>query len=661
MSPNRKLNWNKLLSLALVALMLILSPVMALANDQEEIQLPDDYIYKQIYTPTVAGLSGLVISQNGMIYVRHLGPDREVRVSQLDIDQDSLTRVLTLPPWAGAHSIVGGPGDSFFIDVAGEVSQVQSDGSYTVWNNSPPAGMLEYYTQDGRMLGIGDGGHSVLQIFPDGTSLTLLSGLSMVYDIIAATDGTIFIVDFPAGELIRLKDGSSSVVTTIVQDNTDLAIDQNGNLYINNANSGFAQIDLGTGLKTRMFLSDPPCPFVYSPGLVLFDSTDRAIFGSWVENKLSWANFSSDTGGQLISQSWANTSAADLGPDDNLYLGVNGCGTVTPTQIVRFDVDGQHLVVLDGLTGNITGFALDESGGFYISLATESSAGTYYVASGLSTPVLVPGTAGQEVGALAVDPISGDLFAYRGTASQVPPAVTISEFSAQGETQYQVAVPKAPAEFLLDFGPDGGLYAYISEAERFFSGPVDRWTLSIDIEADTYTELAYVPRLDGCCPFGSLGVDNTGLIWWLLNPDSLLYQVNPMAGQEPFVFASNLPADAGYANCTKAGNIFLNTPEGLYRIWQPTAAERVEMVSDIVNQLVGYGELSAGQGQALVAKLEAVAASLERGQLAVAKVQVHAFLSQLRALTQAGLLDEAPADLLITAVDTYITPYVISP
>jgi len=30
-------------------------------------------------------------------------------------------------------------------------------------------------------------------------------------------------------------------------------------------------------------------------------------------------------------------------------------------------------------------------------------------------------------------------------------------------------------------------------------------------------------------------------------------------------------------------------------------------------------------------------------------------------LTRAGLLDEALADLLITAVDTYITPYLISP
>jgi hypothetical protein len=186
------LNFNTPRPLAMAALLLILLLLQAsVAAQNEEIELPADYIYEQIYSPAVSGLSGLVASHNGLIYIRHLGPGHEVRVSRLDVDQDSLTRVLTLPPWASAHGIVGGPGDSFFIEVAGELRQVQPDGSYTVWSSGPLPGLPEFYTKDGRMLAIGGGGTSVIELFPDGTSNTLLSGLAGVYDVVAADDGTI--------------------------------------------------------------------------------------------------------------------------------------------------------------------------------------------------------------------------------------------------------------------------------------------------------------------------------------------------------------------------------------------------------------------------------------------------------------------------------------
>ncbi|MGD8856797.1 MAG: hypothetical protein PVG33_10745 [Chloroflexota bacterium] len=641
--------------LALALILLLLLQATAAAQD-EQMELPEDYIYQQIYNPTVAGLSGLVISQNGLIYVRHLGPSQEVRVSRLDVDQNSLTRVLTLPPWAGAHGIVGGPGDSFFIEVAGQLRQVQPDGSYTVWSNGPILGLPEFYTADGRMLAIGGGGNSVVELFPDGTADTLLDGLAGVYDVIAADDGTIFISDFPAGELIRLNtDDSSSVVTPIVKDNTDLAIDRQGKLYINNAASGFARVDLDTGAKTQRFAPNAPCPVVHSPGLVLFDNNERAIFASWVDNKLAWVDFSLETGGPLISQSWANTSAAEVGADGKLYLGVTGCGTAAPSQVVRFTAAGQSEVVVNGLEGVVTGLALDESGGLYISLATETSAGTYHVPAGSSTPVLVPGTLNQDISALTVDPVSKHLFAFRGVYSQNPALVTLGEFDGEGpELQHQVAVPKTPAEFLMHFAQDGTLYAYMSEADRFAIGPVDRYILELDPAGSSYTIVGDNQR-QGCCPLGGFAVDSTGTGWWLLNPDSLLYEVDEESGAA--LFGSNMPVDSGYANRTAAGILFLNSPEGLYKIWQPTLAERVRQLGRLVEQLVTYGELPAGPGQSLLAKVEAIAAAVERDQPNVALNLANAFLLQVRALTTSGVLTEARADSLILMLDKQILAY----
>jgi len=64
---------------------------------------------------------------------------------------------------------------------------------------------------------------------------------------------------------------------------------------------------------------------------------------------------------------------------------------------------------------------------------------------------------------------------------------------------------------------------------------------------------------------GSFSVDYEGYIWWLLNPDFLLYRIPPNGTAR--LFGENLPVDAGYANRNAEGDIFLNSPDGLYRIW----------------------------------------------------------------------------------------------
>ncbi len=559
----------KVLLVAVACMGLAVGTVNPNLSQEGDIQLPDGYASKIVYRPPLAGLSGIVTSHSGAVYVRHLGSAGGVKVSRLDVDQGTLTTVLDLSPGNSVSTIVGGPADTFFIPVDGEFRQVGPDGAYTVWGSSPSAGYPRYFTYSNRMLGISNDETAVLELFSDGSSVTLLTGLGLAYDVVASEDGTIFISDIGAGNLLRLDPGGTyTTVAAISPDNTDLVLDHEGDLYINNGASGFAQVNLLTGQFTQMTAPNAECRAIQSPADVIFDNSNRAVFASWVDNIITWADFSTGDGGRVIYQSWANSRTADIGPDDALYVGVNGCGSSVSSQIVRFTAEGSHSVYLDGLLGDINGLAFDSSGGLYMSLNTETSVGVYYVAQGTTTPTLVPDSAGVEVFSLAVDPTTGHVFTYSSKDQQNPSRILVVELSTQGKVgEYYVELPKAPMEALLDFAPNGTLYAFATEEARHMTGPeVDRWILRLDLTSGTSNIVAQINRV-GCCPFGNFSVDASGHIWWVLNPDFLLYQISP--GGEAELFASNLPIDAGYVNRNSNGDIFLNSPDGLYRVWIP--------------------------------------------------------------------------------------------
>ncbi len=194
-----------------------------------EMQLPPEYDYEIIYRPEITGLSGIVASHDGTLYARHLNSTGGVMVSQVDVDLGTLTTVLDLPPETSVSGIVGGPEETFFASVDGEFRQVWPDALYEVWGVISPAGFPMYYTTDDHMLGISNDGTAVLELFSDGSYDTLLIGLTSAYDLVAADDGTIFVADMGAGELVRLETGGThSVLATIAQDNTDLAFDHGG-------------------------------------------------------------------------------------------------------------------------------------------------------------------------------------------------------------------------------------------------------------------------------------------------------------------------------------------------------------------------------------------------------------------------------------------------
>lgn len=621
-----------------------------LAQD-EAIQLPDDYMSKLVHRPPLAGLGRITRSESGLIYIKHLNTSGGVRVSILHTDQGYITTVIDLPSWALTSIIIGGPGDTFFLEVDGEIRQTNPDGSFDVWGQSV-GGAPWYYTPNGRMLGIADGGTRVVEIFQDGSVAELVTGLSLAYDVVADDSGNVFISDFMAESLIKLdSDGVLTTVASIAPDNTDLTIDADGNLYLNNAASGFVRVDKITGNFTPMQLTNTGCRLVQSPADVVFDQSGRAIFASWVQSRITWVDFDANQGGELLHQLWANTSSSALGLDDALYLGVNGCGTSIPSKIVRFTIDGDSQIYIDGLIGSISDIAFDSSGGLYVGLmTTETDFELDYFPLGSTSPSRISVPVGYDMGSLAVDPVSNDLFMSTGASSPTDTNATILKFNPTGfQGSYVVSLPEPVMELSLATSPEGILYAFATERDRFMTGPeVDRWILRLELEAGTSEIVCQINRI-GACPMGGFSVDSEGYIWWILNPDFLLYRVSSTGDAE--LFARNLPVDSGSAHRDSEGDLFLNTPEGIFRIWAPTNAERIQLVMDDLGALADFDVLSRGRYAALQVKLERATASLGRDQTQAAKNELSAFLQTVCAYVRAGIILQQRADPLILAVE----------
>jgi DNA-binding beta-propeller fold protein YncE len=543
-----------------------------------EIGLPPQYDYEIIYRPLVTGLSGIVASHDGTLYVRHLRSDGGVQVSLLDVDAGSFGfHVVDEPPETSVSTIVGGPDDTVFVWVDGEFRKFSPDGSSTPWGTISPGVFPMYYSEDDHMYGISDGGTSVVELFGDGSYHTLFTELTSGYDLVAADQDTIIVSDIGAGELGHLTyTGTYTVVAQIAPDNTELAFDQAGDLYVNSAEKRFAKFDLATLTFTEIFAPNADCAVIKSPSGVAFDSSNRAVFASWAENMITWADLITGTGGVVIDQPWSNSHSGDIGPDEALYLAVTGCGSDPPSSIERFGADGSQSTYLDGLVGEIHGLAFDSSENLYISLGTETSNGVYVVAPATDTLTLVPDSENEGIHSIAVHPTTGHVFGYAGQDAADELISVVVELSATlglvGEHHFQM--PITPTEVLLDFAPDDTLYAFVTEKERFMTGPeVERWILRLDLETDSTVPVDQINRV-GCCPMGSFSIDYQGYIWWLLNPDFLLYRIPP--GGTARLFAENLPVDAGYVNRNADRNIFLNSPDGLYLIW-PWATHRANL------------------------------------------------------------------------------------
>jgi hypothetical protein len=326
-------------------------------------RLPEDYVAELLFAPPAPALNDIVRSQNGTIFLRH--EDLAAGISTLNPDTGETARILDLSEDTSGY-LVGGPEDTAFISTGSEVWQVYSDGSYEVWGQAPDS-LPRYYAPDGRLLGYSRDGTMVVELLPDGSSREVASGFTDVYDIVADAEGTLFVSEW-SGNITRIDpDGNSRVLVedVLTRDPLDLAFDEDGQLYLNSVATQFVQIDRDSGALTRYPWSNIPCTGHQAD--FDFAEAGRALFIDPGLSTVTWTDLNTQQFGLLVGNEGANSSAAEIGPDDALYVGTWGCTSEVPAQVVRVDDNGTREVVVDGMCGQVSDIAFDSSGGMYVS------------------------------------------------------------------------------------------------------------------------------------------------------------------------------------------------------------------------------------------------------------------------------------------------------
>jgi streptogramin lyase len=519
-----------------------------------------DWVAERLFAPPAPDLSGIGRSQSGVVYLQHGGLSGGL--STLDPSSGEVTRILDLPS-AGDTRVVGGPGDTAFISVADEIWQVQPDGSYTVWGQASD-GSAFYYTADGHLLGRSNDQTRVLELFSDGSSSEVAAGFGSINDIVAAPDGTVFVSDWETGSIIRVDPDSTQhvlVEDVLYRDPMDMEIDPAGNLFLDTVVTGFVQVDRDNGGFTPYDAAHTPCTI--HPSDFVFTAPGQVIFLDPTWSQVSWADLDSGQNGLLVSNQGANTWAADIGPDDALYVGAWGCGGEIPAQVVRIADDGTREVYVDGLRDEVRDIAFAPDGGLYVATRDFDLGGTSvsYVPPAGGIPIEVPITTTYNIISLAVDPASGHLLATEHAGSSV------LEFALSGlVAEHPIVLPKDVYDFHIDVAPDGTLYAYCSEADRAETGPVvERWVLELDLESGS-SEIVFQYDRQGCCVMGNLSADPQGTLWWVIDPEMYIYRVTPSG--EGTRFAQNLPCDPAAAVADSQGDVYFTSPGGIYRIYE---------------------------------------------------------------------------------------------
>lgn len=89
-------------------------------------------------------------------------------------------------------------------------------------------------------------------------------------------------------------------------------------------------------------------------------------------------------------------------------------------------------------------------------------------------------------------------------------------------------------------------------------------------------------------------------------------------------------------------------------VFVPEPAEVAGLLSEAVDSLVGSERLNAGQGRALLTKLERVLARIEEGRAKPAANQLYAFIHQVESFVAEGVLLVAEGDHLIRLAELMI-------
>ena len=539
-------------------------PAMLTSDDPKytlarRFKLPEGYVAETLYAPPAPEVSGIARSESGLLYLQQAGI--EPGISLLNEETGEVTRILDLPQDGDWYSsLVNGSGDTVIINVRGEAWMVSPDGSYEVWGRVPN-GMIRAVTPDGQAYGFSHERNVLLEMRPDGTSREISTDFEQIYDIVADADGTLFVADFVRGSIIRFDpDGNKKVLAEkiLTRDPLDLAMDSQGNLYVNTVVTGLMKVDRNTGEMTKIKDAHNPCT-AHQADFVISDS-GKAYYADPSWGTVTWADIHSGEEGMIVSNHGANTWAAAIGPDDVMYVGAWGCGEEFPAQVVRYSDNGQREVVVDGLNGVINDIAFAPDGVMYVSASPiDAPPELWYVPAGEDQAVLIPDL--PDLNSITVDPKSGHVLASRYDDNK------IYEISQEGlVAEHSLDLPMPVLELQIDTAPDGTLYAYGSERERAWSGPVvERWALELDLQNGTSEKIFQFDR-EGCCVMGNLSVSPAGDVLWLIDPEFIIYRIPPEG--EPELIAQDLPIDPAAAVVDSQGDVYITSPSGIIRLYK---------------------------------------------------------------------------------------------
>jgi sugar lactone lactonase YvrE len=526
--------------------------------------LADGYRFEKLITPDQPVPNSLVISEDDTIFI---GQNEFPPYLWVLNPWTGEFRDLALPkPWSVFHA--SGPGDSILVSYHEEIWQVHSDGSHEIWSINPNFNIPMEFTPRGTLLAASGHRDSLVEMNRNGEEKIISDGFTALEDVAILSDGSILLYDVlnkdvlePYAKLYRLSpDGKLILLREDLEPYFPaLTIDPFGNAYIKSQELGYALIDPKSEQLTSVTddLEDKNC-------LRLFDhlgflSNGELVAADYRGYGILAFNLDSNASRVVVSLPSIRTRAISFGPENILYLGVEGCSTLgaLQSQIIRFQPDHGKEILLDNLNGDLIDLAFGPDGTLYYLLNNRLY--WFDINSGvteeiqLQTQSMVPWT-------ISVNPISGNVFMSSFNDS------SIYEFNKEGLIgEYPINFPKLPRDTYIEFDNYGNLYIFSHELENNEFGPiVQRWVLKMEYGSNIVTLLKEIDLVDERGPMGDMTVDSEGNIWIVTAPDSNLIKIDSLGEMD--VVAYGVPMDTlGIAVDTK-GQIALSHEEGIFRV-----------------------------------------------------------------------------------------------
>lgn len=557
--------YRKIVFMVLLAVLSI-GIVHTLAQEEEQVeQRPDlnfvwgvneNYTVDLMYVPPAVDVLYISVSEDGTVFIRH---DGQVNpgISVVDIETQSIERIMEIGGAFNTPGIVGGPDDTAFVIHEYNILQVASDGQTELWGSYTGVAPLAYY--DDYLIGRTADLRQVVRLYPDGEQELIADGFVNIFDLAVRDDGVIFVSDWETGNISRINlDGTvdTLVERVVYRDPLDMALDTDGTLYLNTVAQGLVRVNADTGTQTPVVNSYGTCTQHVADFEFYADGQVVMISPTWGEVVIR--DIHTGVEEMVISNNGANTFALAMSPDDMLYFGAWGCGD-TPARVIRMDAEGTQTTILEIGTrindlsflpdGTLYGLYQDDAGQEIFKLSPDSD-----------TPDIISPRIGSVLSSMAVSPQDGLIY----LADQHEILVYVIDDNGRELDRYTFTTPQPATQLMIDIDVNGNLFGYAAASETMFSGPrVERWVFQLDRLTGEGNEIWEYARA-GCCVMANISTDADGALWWIVNPEFQIWYITPQG--EKLRLADRLPIDPGAVVGDSQGNAYITSPGGIIRL-----------------------------------------------------------------------------------------------